>query len=67
MQRELYALRFDKTVLKDMCNKEEFEKIIDKSLIEELNHPEIFHFIIELQKFHNMCFKINTILSKHSF
>ena len=29
----LYALRFDKTGLKDMCNKEEFKKTIDKSLV----------------------------------
>ena len=34
-----------------MCNKEELEKTIDKSLIEELNQPEKFQFIIELQKF----------------
>ena len=33
-----------------MCNKEEFEKTIDKSLAEELNQPEKFQFIIELQK-----------------
>ena len=63
----LYALRFDKTGLKDMCNKEEFEKTIDKSLVEELNHPEKSQFIIELQKFHNMCYEINTILSKHNY
>ena len=62
----LYALRFDKTGLKDMCNKEEFEKTIDKSLVEELNHPEKFQFIIKLQKFHNMCYEINTIISKHN-
>ena len=50
-----------------MCNKEEFEKTIDKSFAEELNHPEKFQFIIELQEFHNMCYKINTILSKHNY
>ena len=42
----LYALRFDKTGLKGMCNKEEFEKTIDKSLEEEFNQPEKFEFII---------------------
>ena len=31
-----------------MCNKEEFEKTIDKSLAEKLNHPEKFQFITEL-------------------
>ena len=63
----LYVLRFDKTGLKDMCNKEEFEKAIDKSLVEELNHPEKFQFIIELQKFYNMCYEFNTILSKRIY
>ena len=63
----LYTLRFDKTGLKDMYNKEEFEKTIDKSLGEELNQPEKFEFIIDLQKFQNMCYEINTILSKHNY
>ena len=63
----LYALRFDKTGLKDMYNKEKFEKTIDKSLGEELNQPEKFEFIIDLQKFQNMCYEINTILSKHNY
>ena len=63
----LYALRFDKTGLKDMWNKKEFEKIIDKSGVEKFNHPEKFQFIIELQNFHNMGYKINTILSKHNY
>ena len=62
----LYALKFDKTGLKDMCNTEEFEKSIDKSLIEELNQPEKFQFIIGLQKFH-MCYEVSTILSKHNY
>ena len=63
----LYAFRFDKTGLKNMCNKEVFEKTIDKSPVEELNHPEKFQFIIELQKFHNMGYETNTILSKHKY
>ena len=63
----LYALRFVKTGLKDMCNKKEFEKTIDKSLVEELSQPEKFQFIIQLQKFHKMCYEINIILSKHNY
>ena len=63
----LYALRFDKTELKDVCNKKDFEKIIDKSLVEELNQREKFKFIIDLQKFHNVCYEINSILSKHNY
>ena len=50
-----------------MCNKEEFEKTIDKSLEEEFNQPEKFEFIIELQKFHDMCYEINIFLSKHGY
>ena len=50
-----------------MCNKEEFQKIIDKSLVEELNQPERFQFIIDLQKFYNMCYEINAILSKYNY
>ena len=50
-----------------MCNKEEFEKIIDKSLVEELNQPERCQFIIDLQKVYNMCYEIITILSKYNY
>ena len=63
----IYALKFDKTGLKDIFNTKEFEKSIDKSLLEEPNKTEKFQFIIELQKFHNMCYEINTILSKHNY
>ena len=56
----LYALRFDKTGFKDQCDKKEFEKSIDKSLIEKLIHK--FKFIIDLQKFQNMCYETNSIL-----
>ena len=62
-----YALRFDKTLLKDMYNKEEFEKSIAKILLEELNQPGNFEFIIDLQKFLNMCYEINTVLSKYGY
>ena len=48
-----YSLRFDKTGFKDQCNKKEFEKSIDKGLIEKL--IDKFEFIIDLQKFQNMC------------
>ena len=50
-----------------MCNKEEFEKIINKSLVEEFNQPERFQFIIDLQKLYNMCYEINTKLSKYNY
>ena len=60
-----YALRFDKTGFKDQCNKKEFEKSIDKGLIEKL--IDKFEFIIDLQKFQNMCYEINSILSKYNY
>ena len=50
-----------------MYHNQEFEKTINKSLVEELNQPEKFEFIIDLQKFHNMCYEINTILSKYDY
>ena len=43
------------------------KKTIDKSLDEEFNQPEKFEFIIDLQKFHNMCYEINTILLKDGY
>ena len=43
------------------------KKTTDKSLVEEVNQPEKFEFIIDLQKFHYMCYEINTILSKHNY
>ena len=74
----LYALWFDKTGFKDQCHKKEFEESIDKSLIEKLieestNKDVIaklihkFKFIIDLQKFQNMCYETNSILSKYSY
>ena len=49
---------------KDVCSKEDFEKVIHKNLIEQIDHPKKFKFIIELQTFLNICYEINTILSK---
>ena len=61
----LYALRFDKTEFKDKCNKQEFEKSIDQSIIQKL--IDKFEFIIDLQKFHNMCYEFNSVLSKYNY
>ena len=52
---------------KDVCSKEDFEKVIDKNLIEQIGWPEKFKFIIELQTFLNMCYEINGILSKFGY
>ena len=60
-------MRFDKRELKDTCNDEAFEKIIDKDLFEKLIKSQKFKFIIHLQKLHNLCYEINSILSKHNY
>ena len=51
----LYALRFDKNGLTGVCNNEDFEKIIDINLIQEINLPKNVKLITELQKFINIC------------
>ena len=58
----LYATRFDKTEEKEICEKKEFEKSIDKKFIEQLDQPEKFQFIVDLQKFNITCYEINSIL-----
>ena len=47
--------------------KKEFENTIDKNLIQRLDCPEKFQFVIDLQKFNNTCYEINSILSKHNY
>ena len=61
----LYALRFDETGFKDKCDKQEFEKSIDQSIIQKLIDKS--EFVIDLQKLHNMCYEINSVLSKYCF
>ena len=63
----LYAVRFDRTNEKEICGKQEFEKSIDKKLIEQLDQPENLQFIVDLEKFDNICYEINYILSKHNY
>ena len=63
----LYAIKFDKNGSKDVCTQEGFQKLIDKNLIEQLNQPEKFKFIIELQTFMNMCYEMNSILSNFGY
>ena len=50
----LYALRFDKNDMKDVCSKEDFEIVMDKNLIQHIDQTEKFKFITELQKFINV-------------
>ena len=61
----LYAMRFDKEYSKDVCTQQDFEKIIDKSAIEQIYQPEKFQFIIDLQAFMSLCYEMNMILSSY--
>ena len=58
-------MRFDKTGFKDKYDKREFQKSIDESVIHKL--IDKFEFIIDLQKFHNICYEINSVLSKYNY
>ena len=50
----LYALKFDKKKSADECNVTEFQKTIDCDLTDKLLNK--FEFIIDMQKFENMCY-----------
>ena len=62
----LLAIRFDKVGKTNVCNFEEFKESIDSNLIEQLEEGK-FKFILDLQKFNNICYEINLILSKHNY
>ena len=62
----LLAIRFDKVVKTNVCDQNEFKENIDSNLIKELNEGN-FTFILDLQKFNNICYEINLILSKHNY
>ena len=59
----LYALRFDKNGEKNVCTKQDFEKVINKDLMEQMDRPDQSKFIIQIQAFLNMCYDINSVLS----
>ena len=60
-------MRFDKENSKDVCTQQDFEKIIDKSAIEQIYQPEKFPFIIDLQAFMSLCYEMNMILSSYGY
>ena len=59
----LYALRFDKNGEKNVCTKQDFEKVINKDLMEQIDRPDRSKIIIQIQAFLNMCYDINSVLS----
>ena len=50
----------DKINEKEICQKKNFEKSIDKKFIEQLDWPEKFQFTVDLKKFNNICYEINS-------
>ena len=55
------------TILKiENFNETLFKESIDSNLIEQLEEGK-FKFILDLQKFINICHEINLILSKHNY
>ena len=62
----LIAIRFDKVGKTNVCNFEGFKESIYSNLIEQLEEWKL-QFILDLQKFNNICHEINLILSKHDY
>ena len=62
----LFALRYDKENKMDICDKNEFKKLIDEKLFDQLDE-EKYKFILGLQKFNNNCYEINYLLSKYNY
>ena len=49
----------------DVCDKNDFKKVIDENLIDQLDE-EKYEFILDLQKFYNNYYEINHVLSKYN-
>ena len=62
----LFALRYDKENKMDICDKNEFKKLIDEKFFDQLDE-EKYKFILGLQKFNNNCYEINYLLSKYNY
>ena len=50
----------------DVCDKNDFKKVIDEKLIDQLDE-EKYEFILDLQKFNNNRYEINYALSKYNY
>ena len=62
----LYAIRFDKQSKTDICDTNDFKKVIDENSIDQLDE-EKYEFILDLQKFNDNCYEINYVLSKYNY
>ena len=65
MRAILYAIRYEKSKT-NICNKNEFEEVIEKKLIVELDKNK-FKLEIDLQKFNNDNYEINCLLSDFNY
>ena len=50
----------------DVCDKNDFKKVIDENLIDQLDE-EKYEFILDLQEFNNNRYEINYALSKYNY
>ena len=69
MRATLYATRYEKKKKNNkinICNKREFEEIIQKKLIDELDENK-YKLVFDLQKFNNDCYEINCFLSDFNY
>ena len=62
----LHALRFDKANKKDICDKNEIKTVIDEKQIDQLD-AEKYDSVLDLQRFNNNCYEINSFLSKYGY
>ena len=60
-------MRFDKEISKDVSTQQNFERINDKSVIEQIYQPEKFPFIIDLQAFMSLCYVMNMAFSSYGY
>ena len=58
----LYAIRFYKNSSKDVCTQPDFEKLIDKNLIEKSISLKSSDLLLNCKTFMNFCYEINSIL-----
>ena len=61
-----HIIRYEKNNKTNICNKNEFEEIIEKKLIDKLDENK-FKLEIDLQKFNNDCYAINCLLSDFNY
>ena len=68
MRAILYAIRYEKKKQNktNILNKREFEEIIQKKLIDELDENK-YKLVIDIQKFNNDCYEINCFLSDFNY